>query len=95
MAPHPEEEGVLWAGTWGNNVAVSSDGGATVAPLHNGLETLSALDVLWHPTPGQATIATIEGLYRTDDGGASWFKLPGPLMQQTVHSLLQTDDGVL
>lgn len=95
VAPHPAEEGLLWAGTWGNNVAVSSDGGATVAPLHNGLETLSALDVLWHPAPGQATIATIEGLYRTDDGGASWFKLPGPLMQQTVHSLLQTGDGVL
>lgn len=95
VAPQPAEEDVLWAGTWGNNVAVSQDGGATVAPLHNGLETLSALDVLWHPTPGQATIATIEGLYRSDDDGATWFKLPGPLMQQTVHSLLQTPDGAL
>lgn len=95
VAPHPDEADVLWAGTWGNNVAVSRDGGATVAPIHNGLETLSALDVLWHPTPGQATIATIEGLYRTDDNGVSWFKLPGPLLQQTVHSLMQTPDGVI
>ena len=93
--PHPEQAGLVWAGTWGNNVAASSDDGATVAPLHNGLETLSALDILWHPTPGQATIATIEGLFRTDDGGASWFKLPGPLMQQTVHSLMQTPDGAI
>ncbi|MCS6845268.1 MAG: hypothetical protein NZ528_13250 [Caldilineales bacterium] len=95
VAPHPLDPASVWAGTWGNNVAVSVDGGATVAPLHNGLETLSALDVLWHATPGQATIATIEGLYRTDDGGRSWFKLPGPLGHQTVYALLQTDDGVI
>lgn len=93
--PHPTDPDILWAGTWGNNVGVSADGGATLAPLHNGLETLSALDVLWHPTPGQATIATIEGLYRTDDSGESWFKLPGPLAQQTVHHLMQTADGAI
>ena len=93
--PSPFEPDVLWAGTWGNDIAVSNDGGATFDLLHNGLETLSVLDVLWHPTPGQVTIATIEGLFRSDDGGASWFKLPGPLEQQTVHSLLQGDDGVL
>lgn len=95
VTPHPTDADTVWAGTWGNNVAVSKDGGATAAPLHNGLETLSALDVLWHATPGQVTIATIEGLYRTDDNGRSWFKLPGPLTHQTVYTLLQTDDGVL
>ncbi len=95
VTPHPEDTTLVWAGTWGNNVAISEDGGVTMAPLHNGLETLSALDILWHPTPGQATIATIEGLYRSDDGGASWFKLPGPLMQQTVHSLMQTPDDAI
>ena len=92
--PHPKDSGILWAGTWGNNVAVSSDGGRTLTPLHNGLETLSALDVLWHPTPGQVTIATIEGLYRSDDSGKSWFKLPGPLAQQTVHHLMQVDEAI-
>ena len=59
------------------------------------METLSSLDLIWHPTPGQVTLATFEGLYRTDDGGQSWFKLPGPLAQQTVYSLLQTDDGTI
>ena len=93
--PSPFDPNVLWAGTWGNDIAVSNDGGASLELLHNGLETLSVLDVLWHPTPGQLTIATIEGLFRSDDGGASWFELPGPLDQQTVHSLLQGDDGVL
>ena len=95
VAPAPGEAGDVWAGSWGNNVGRSDDRGATFAPIHNGLETLSVLDVLWHNTPGQATIATIEGLYRTDDGGASWFKLPGPLMGQTVHALMQGVDGVI
>ena len=93
--PNPTDPEVLWAGTWGNDIGVSDDGGQTVVSLGNGLETLSALDILWHPTPGQVTAATIEGLYRTDDGGRSWFQLPGPLIHQTVYRLLQTDDGTI
>jgi hypothetical protein len=94
VVPNPAEPAQVWSGTWGNNIAASSDGGQHVEPIHNGLETLSGLDLLWRPTPGQVTLATFEGLYRTDDGGQSWFKLPGPLGRQTVYSLLQTDDGV-
>jgi photosystem II stability/assembly factor-like uncharacterized protein len=93
--PHPAEPEVVWTGTWGNNIGVSNDGGHSIAPLHNGLETLSGLDLIWHPTPGQVTLATFEGLYRTDDGGQNWLKLPGPLMQQTVYALLQTTDGAI
>jgi ligand-binding sensor domain-containing protein len=85
----------LWAGTWGNDIGVSQDGGETLVSLGNGLETLSVLDILWHPSPGQVTAATIEGLYRTDDGGRSWFQLPGPLTRQTIYNLLQTDDGTI
>ncbi len=93
--PHPTEAATVWTGTWGNNIGFSNDGGQSVQPLHNGLETLSGLDLIWHPTPGQVTLATIEGLYRTDDHGRSWFRLPGPLAHQTVHSLLQSDDGAI
>ncbi|MDI9546760.1 MAG: hypothetical protein QM346_04105, partial [Chloroflexota bacterium] len=94
---HPDrlDADVVWGGTWGNSIGVSEDRGKTIAPLNNGLETLSALDIWQHETPGQYTIGTIEGLYRTDDGGETWFKLPGPLQRQTVFSLLQTADGVL
>ena len=95
VVPKPAEPAQVWSGTWGNNIAASSDGGQHVAPIHNGLETLSGLDLLWHPTPGQVTLATFAGLYRTDDGGQSWFKLPGSLEQQTVYSLLQTADGAI
>jgi photosystem II stability/assembly factor-like uncharacterized protein len=89
------EADLLWTGTWGNNIGASDNGGESIAPLHNGLETLSGLDLLWHPTPGQVTLATIQGLYRTDDHGRSWFQLPGPLAQQTVYSLLQENDGAI
>jgi hypothetical protein len=95
VRPSPHDGQRVWGGTWGNNVGVSQDGAATMRPLHNGLETLSALDILWHPTPGQVTLATIEGLYRSDDDGQSWFKLPGALRNQTVYSLLQSDAGAM
>jgi ligand-binding sensor domain-containing protein len=93
--PHPTEPQTVWSGAWGNNIGASQDGGESVAPVHNGLETLSGLDLIWHPTPGQVTLATLEGLYRTDDSGQSWFRLPGPLSRQTVYNLLQTEDGSL
>lgn len=93
--PHPSDERALLAGTWGNDLGVSYDGGQTIASIHNGLETLSVLATLWHPAPGQLTIGAIEGLYRTDTFGEEWFKLPGPLKQQTVYSLLQTTDGAI
>lgn len=105
--PSPTEPNVLWAGTWGNNIGVmtdvgnhdgnddGNDDGARLASIHNGLETLSVLDTLWHDQPGQFTVATIEGLYRSDDGGASWFQLPGALKAQTVYALHQTADGAI
>jgi photosystem II stability/assembly factor-like uncharacterized protein len=93
--PHPTEAQRVWAGTWGNNIGASNDGGQSFEPIHHGLETLSGLDLIWHPTPGQVTLATFEGVYRTDDGGQSWFRLPGALSRQTIYSLLQTGDGAL
>lgn len=93
VSPHPVDSSLVLAGSWGNDLALSRDGGERLESIGNGLETLSILDVLWHPQAGQLTIATIEGLFRSDNGGASWFKLPGPLTQQTVHSLYQTEAG--
>ncbi len=95
VSPDPAAADHVWAGAWGNAIGVSSDGGATLLTQYNGLETLSVLAILRHPTPGQFTIGTIEGLYRSDDGGASWFKLPGELARQTVYALQQTPDGAL
>jgi photosystem II stability/assembly factor-like uncharacterized protein len=93
VTPHPEQPELVVGGTWGNNLGVSRDNGVTMESIHNGLETLSVLATLWHPTDGQLTVGTIEGLYRSDDAGQSWFKLPGALVNQTVYALLQTDDG--
>jgi ligand-binding sensor domain-containing protein len=95
VRPHPTDPATVWSGTWGNNIGVSDDGGEEVEPLHNGLETLTGLDVLWLPRPGQVLLATGEGVYRSQDGGQSWGRLPGPLSQQTVYALLHTPDGTL
>jgi hypothetical protein len=95
VSPNPADPTQLWAGSWGNDIGVSQDGGTTVARLGAGLETLSILSLLRHPTPGQYTVGTIEGLYRSDDHGASWFKLPGALRHQTLYALQQDEKGVL
>lgn len=95
ISPDPTNADRFWAGTWGNDIGVSDDGGRTLARLGAGLETLSILTILRHPTPGQFTVGAIEGMFRSDDGGASWFKLPGALARQTVYALLQGGDGVL
>ncbi len=95
VAPHPTTTGLIWAGTWGNDIGVSSDSGATLQGLGNGLETLSILSILWHATPGQITVGTIAGLQRSDDGGLRWFALGGPLADQTVYALDQGQDGTL
>jgi ligand-binding sensor domain-containing protein len=93
VSPQPDDSASIWAGSWGNNIGVSDNGGKTLQPLHNGLETLSVLAILRHLAPGQFTVGTIEGLFRSDDGGTSWFKLPGDLAQQTVYALHQSQNG--
>lgn len=93
--PHPRDRARVWAGSWGNDIGVSTDGARTLRSLGNGLETLSVLDVWWHATPGQVTVGTIEGLWRSDDDGASWFKLPGALAKQTVYAVHQSTGGVI
>jgi photosystem II stability/assembly factor-like uncharacterized protein len=91
----PDDEAMVWAGTWGNDVGIAIDNGARVASLGNGLETLSVLDVLHHPSSSAISVATIEGVYRSQDGGKSWYPLQGPLSSQTVYSLHQDREGIL
>ena len=95
VRPDVGEDGQVWTGTWGNDIGISFDRGATITSLNNGLETLSVLDIWAHAVEGQFTVGTIEGLYRSDDGGQNWFKLPGPLQRQTVYAVHQAADGRL
>ena len=95
VRPDVGADGQVWAGTWGNDIGISVDRGAAFASLNNGLETLSVLDIWAHTVEGQFTVGTIEGLYRSDDGGQSWFKLPGPFQQQTIYAVHQTAGGRL
>lgn len=73
IAVDPHDNGRFYAGCWGNNILVSADRGATWAPMHNGLETLSVHSLAVSPSrPGTMYAGTVEGVYCTNDGGASW-----------------------
>ncbi len=70
----------------------SDDGGATWAPLANGLPTQAATDLAMHPTNPSILYAAIghifgaaeNGIYQSIDGGASWNKLAGGLPTSNV-----------
>lgn len=52
---------------------ISSDEGRTLQPVKGGLRTLSVLRFAIHPgRPNLILAATFDGIYRSEDGGASW-----------------------
>jgi len=64
---------LLYAGSWGNNLLRSLDSGQTWSPIHNGLETLSVHAFAQHPArPDILFVGTVEGIYKSKNGGASW-----------------------
>ena len=95
--PWSETDGArrVWAGTWGNAIGASADGGATMASLPGDLDTLSVPAILYETSPLQAIVGTAEGLYRSSDDGATWAKMPGPLGAQTIYALLRAANGAL
>jgi photosystem II stability/assembly factor-like uncharacterized protein len=80
----PHDADRIYAGSWGHNVLRTTDGGATWAPIHHGLETLSAhafaigaADSAGEPmTPQVLYAGTVETIYRSIDGGVTWQASP-------------------
>ena len=99
ITPDPDDDEKMWAGTWGNDIGIvtgiATGNGVRVESLGNGLETLSVLDILHHRSSSAISVATIEGVYQSQDGGESWGRLPGPLVSQTVYSLHEDMEGTL
>ena len=95
VVPDADAADTLFVGSWGNALGLSEDGGGSLTPFGNGLEALSILSILQHQDGITTTVATIEGLYQSRDGGESWTALPGPLAQQTVYALHEDGAGAL
>ena len=85
------EKAIVYAGSWGNNVLRSRDDGRTWAPIHNGLETLSVHAFAVDPgDPNVLYAGTVERVYKSDDGGASWY-----VIDDGMRSAITTFDLVI
>jgi hypothetical protein len=89
---HPSQA-LLFAGTEGYGVQVSSDGGASFQSRVSGLANLNVNALAFEP--GSATViyaATDRGIYKSTDTGNSW--LPTALSLGEVTDLVTDNEGV-
>ncbi len=85
------DSGKVYAGTWGNNLCISGDRGGIWRSVHGGLETLSVRAFVIDPgDPSIWYVGTVEGAYRSLDGGNSWEACG--LEKVTVFALLADSD---
>lgn len=90
IVQHPNNKGILFAGTEDDGVFVSTDAGKAWKPSNNGLKDLTVYaiacdrsnpDVLYVGTHGG-------GVYRSTDSGRSWQQKIKGLDNLVVHSLV-------
>jgi len=88
--PHNQDR--IYAGSWGNNILRTLDGGRHWAPVHSGLQTLSVHSLAISPfTPDHLYAGTVEGVYCTRDRGKSWhFCSKGLPERSTIFCLLHS-----
>ena len=73
---NPAAPGRLFAGTWGDGMLVSTDGGSTWQPTSLGGQIFS---IAFVPTiPDLLWAATAHGIFVSSDGGASWQRRNNP-----------------
>jgi len=90
----PHDTDRVYAGSWGNNVLLSSDAGATWSPIHQGLETLSAHCVAVNPAnPQSLYVGTVETIYRSINGGESWEMSALSERPLSVFDLIMEDEN--
>jgi photosystem II stability/assembly factor-like uncharacterized protein len=77
LAANPQNSGMIYAGTQGNGVLRSKDGGRTWQPAGLGGKIVKSLAVSPHD-PGTIYAGTKPAaIYLSIDGGSSWQELPG------------------
>ncbi len=78
---HPTDPNIVYAGTWGNGIYKSTNGGVTWAPSSKGLSNLVIQSLAISPSRPNALYAGVYyqanvpgGVFKTIDGGANWFQ---------------------
>lgn len=100
LALDPDNSSRIYAGTWGDGIYRTENGGVYWTRVNNGLtgdKQIWALSVA-PGTAGQTIIAASndEGVFLSNNGGASWQRRWPDSYQQTVYSVLALDlDGRL
>jgi uncharacterized repeat protein (TIGR02543 family) len=90
LAADPVTSGLLYAGTQGDGVFRSEDGGTAWAPISNGLGSTEVLALAVDPlSPTVVYCGTVGGMYRSNDRGESWISAsagmdPAASVQQIV-----------
>ena len=75
---NPRQSDLLYAGTQGKGVFVSSDGGENWHPSNEGLSTLAVNAISIVPdNPRIIYAGTSRGIFKSEDGGATWVELGG------------------
>jgi hypothetical protein len=84
IAVDPENSSTLYAATEGDGAFKSTDGGASWSTTNNGLDDPYVYSMVTSSlVPSRVYAGTYTGLYRSDDGAASWqrvYNLNGPVV---------------
>src|SRR5215510_3279514 len=78
IAVDPTSSSTIYAGTKGAGIFKSTDGSATFVAASSGLTNFTITAIAVNPSNPRIVYAATEGgVFRTDDGGASWSAAPG------------------
>jgi photosystem II stability/assembly factor-like uncharacterized protein len=91
-----KSDGTLFAGTYGNGVFRSSDGGESWIPINKGLYYMDIRKISFTNQENFLLAATYGGgIYRSGDNGASWVKMNTGLKSLFINDLAMNGAGVI
>jgi hypothetical protein len=89
LAIHPSEPATIYAGTVGNGVLKSTDGGASWSPVNGGLTSTNVSALAIDPsTPATIYAGTLDaGVFKSTDAGGIWTPINAGLGNLVVYAL--------
>ncbi len=89
LAVDPNNSDILYAGTWGNGIYKSFNGGETWIIMNAGLPIPFIYDIAIDPSSSGHILISVykEGVYESNDGGSSWHTTSGWPEDTVVYSI--------